>query len=226
MPRQRATAPGLADLRESTVFKLTICIAMDSKGRDCRASAVEGAPFPICLKHLRAAFVFYADYLETNPAPTPEIVADVARMPVRNYPTPCPRESLVYYVAIGSHVKIGFTTAFADRMTSLQPDEILATEPGDSTLERERHSQFSRFRAPKGREYFYPAPELMAHIEMLRAQPPATAPHSEVDPGRPGWLYGEACGACELKALHRKQANGEVRCMSCGAVYPPERPAC
>jgi hypothetical protein len=75
---------------------------------------------------------------------------------------------VVYYVRIGSYIKIGTTTSFKYRMTSLMPDEILATEPGHEELERMRHKQFAHLRIPLGRERFRPDPELMDHIRMIR----------------------------------------------------------
>jgi len=75
---------------------------------------------------------------------------------------------VVYYVRIGSYIKIGTTTSFKYRMTSLMPDEILATEPGHEELERLRHKQFAHLRIPLGRERFRADPELTNHIQMIR----------------------------------------------------------
>lgn len=77
---------------------------------------------------------------------------------------------IVYYIRIGSNIKIGTTTSFKYRMTALMPDEILATEPGHEELERLRHKQFAHLRVPPGRERFRADPELMDHIQMIRGQ--------------------------------------------------------
>lgn len=47
--------------------------------------------------------------------------------------------SVVYYMRIGNRVKIGFTTNLARRLIYINPEELLATEPGDNGLEQRRH---------------------------------------------------------------------------------------
>lgn len=55
---------------------------------------------------------------------------------------------VVYYVAMNGHVKIGTTKSFVERMSALyvQPDDVLAIEPGGQPLESSRHQQFQTFR--------------------------------------------------------------------------------
>lgn len=72
----------------------------------------------------------------------------------------------VYYIRIGDVIKIGTTGDFRGRMASLVPDEVLAVEPGDMTVERERQRQFVHLRV-KG-ERFRPEPDLLAHIQQVR----------------------------------------------------------
>lgn len=79
-------------------------------------------------------------------------------------------QSVVYYIARGDLIKIGFTTNMAQRMASLMPDAILATEPGDRTLEKRRHKQFKHLRAPLGNEYFSVHPDLLTHVETVLAE--------------------------------------------------------
>lgn len=86
---------------------------------------------------------------------------------------------VVYYVRRGHVIKIGTTTNLVDRMNVLMPDEILAVEPGDRALERERHLQFATLRVHGNSEHFYPGPDLAAHIAAVRAE------HGRPDPQLP-----------------------------------------
>lgn len=83
------------------------------------------------------------------------------------------RESggIVYYILRGELIKIGTTTRPIKRFATLMPDAVLATEPGDTELEKIRHGQFEDMRDPNvGNEYFHPEPPLLAHIRTLREE--------------------------------------------------------
>lgn len=82
-------------------------------------------------------------------------------------------DGVVYYIRRGNLIKIGTTRVFANRMSSLRPDEILAVEPGSFSLESQRHQQFEQHRYNRERpgtksEYFHPGDDLKAHILELR----------------------------------------------------------
>lgn len=73
----------------------------------------------------------------------------------------------VYYLKIGAHIKIGFTTNMPNRMHSYPPGtEILAVEYGDLSLERKRHRDFADLRAA-GREWYRPESRLLDHINQV-----------------------------------------------------------
>ena len=77
-------------------------------------------------------------------------------------------EGIVYYLMVGRLVKIGTTRNLTARLFGYPPDaELLATEPGGPTRERERHEQFAHLRAARA-EWFRPDPELLAHCDTLR----------------------------------------------------------
>lgn len=78
---------------------------------------------------------------------------------------------VVYYLRRGDHIKIGYTTDLARRMKVLRPDELLAVEPGNLSLEMGRHHQFasSQVEHPDGHEWFDPTPDLLVHIERMRS---------------------------------------------------------
>lgn len=89
--------------------------------------------------------------------------------------------AVVYYVRIGDHIKIGFTTQLKSRMYSLyvEPLDLLATEPGGRTLEADRHRQFAAERVSPQRELFEPSPRLLAHIVRMADEP--TSRHLEYE---------------------------------------------
>lgn len=78
-------------------------------------------------------------------------------------------QSVVYYVRIGDHVKIGFTVNLHQRLSALRVghDAVLATEPGGRMLESRRHTEFADERVGR-RENFNPSRRLLAHIEDVR----------------------------------------------------------
>lgn len=80
---------------------------------------------------------------------------------------------VVYYVAMNGHVKIGTSRRFVERMRTLyvQPDDVLAIEPGGRPLETSRHQQFQSFRLPNT-ELFRHNGVLDELIETLAARYP------------------------------------------------------
>lgn len=131
-------------------------------------------------------------------------------------------QSVVYYIARGDLIKIGHTTNMVHRMSALQPDAVLATEPGGEQLERRRHQQFRHLRAPLGHEYFTSGDDLMAHIAAIVAEhgPPrmTTWPKVEVE-HEPMWAtVGEAShlSGVTVRTIQRWAADGRIRCLRRG----------
>ena len=82
----------------------------------------------------------------------------------------------VYYLRVGSYIKIGWASDLAKRMRSYPPDSILlAVEPGTRKDEQRRHKMFAVHRT-HGREWYAMVPSLMHHIAMV------TSEHGEPDP--------------------------------------------
>lgn len=135
------------------------CSIACTEGLPCGRESMEGAPFPICLPHLHAA---YRHAVRLDMRPWVEVV-DVG-------PDPEPDDSVVYYVRVGDQIKIGTTRmSLTQRFQMLPPDhQTLVTEPGGRDLERQRHRQFDRLRIARNREWFRAAPELWDHIRDLR----------------------------------------------------------
>lgn len=80
---------------------------------------------------------------------------------------------VVYYVQTRPGVvKIGTTSGLVGRIQGLrvQPEDVLAAEPGDRAVEKQRHAQFEALRIRKRWEDFTLTEELQAHIDAVAAQ--------------------------------------------------------
>ena len=78
------------------------------------------------------------------------------------------RRSVVYYVRLADHVKIGYTTHLRGRLGGLRTDAtaLLAAEPGWREVEAQRHAEFADERQGR-RENFNPSRRLLAHIDQV-----------------------------------------------------------
>lgn len=80
---------------------------------------------------------------------------------------------VVYYVRVRPGVvKIGTTSGLTSRMQGLRlaDEDVLAAEPGDRSLEKQRHAQFEALRIRKRWEDFQLTDELQAHIDAVAAE--------------------------------------------------------
>jgi hypothetical protein len=76
----------------------------------------------------------------------------------------------VYYLRVGSYIKIGWTSDITKRMKGYPPDSVLlASEPGTRKDEHRRHRMFGAHRT-HGREWYAMTPSLMHHIEQVAAE--------------------------------------------------------
>lgn len=76
--------------------------------------------------------------------------------------------AIVYYMKLGSLVKIGFTTNLTARLEHIHPEEVMVTEPGGRERESERHQQFAALHAHG--EWFRLEAPLTDHIEAVRRE--------------------------------------------------------
>lgn len=133
------------------------------KGHEfCDAPALEGAPFPICAKHVRQLLETYIPMIYDPPIEETTTDPDA----------PCDDNSVVYYVNFGGDtVKIGTSRNLKNRLATFIRSEadVLATEPGDYRLETARRRQFAADKLERGtsREMFRLSPALKSHIDML-----------------------------------------------------------
>jgi hypothetical protein len=72
----------------------------------------------------------------------------------------------VYYARLGNRVKIGFSFDVKRRMISIQPEELMATEPGGIQKEAKRHAEFADLRVAG--EWFRYEGRLVDHIAVLK----------------------------------------------------------
>lgn len=141
---------------------------------DCRTLATTKEPLRFCLEHHEQAATLLAH--TAGAAKVRELEEGLAGSPrawTRKYGfgmTPLPKimkhAPLIYFARRDQLIKIGYTTWLPHRMKALAAHP-LATEPGDITRERQLHRQFGHLLADR-REWFRPAPDLIAYINELR----------------------------------------------------------
>jgi hypothetical protein len=154
----------VANLREQVdVPDRTVCTALRRGNRDCDGPIPDGAPVTLCWKHLIKAYMFVRDSLGQQP-----LVSDA------DYGRGKLRTQFVYYVRFGDRIKIGTTSRLADRLANIPHDEVLAVEPGDVELERQRHNEFAEHHI-KG-EWFAAHPHLLAHAYRVFLKHPELVP--------------------------------------------------
>jgi hypothetical protein len=106
---------------------------------------------------------------------TPEIARKVAQRALDRFHRPLPERrvylevkgSVVYYMRIGNRVKIGYSANLKSRLDSINPEELMAIEPGGMGLERDRHDQFRELHTHG--EWFRLEDPLVSHIDQVRA---------------------------------------------------------
>ncbi len=96
---------------------------------------------------------------------------------------PRPRQpSVVYYLRVGGHIKIGYATELARRMQAYPPTaQLLAVEPGTLATEKALHDRFTVHRIA-GREWYQASDELLDHIASVvkqHGQPPDLFAHRQ-----------------------------------------------
>lgn len=136
-------------------------------GFTCAAGVIVTAPFPICTEHAAELYYFMHKSISWDGQ-----LASTAVTPV----VPSRGEPVVYYLALTNYIKIGWSKNLTRRLNMYTVDcRLLATEPGSMILEKRRHSEFGHLRVssrekgnPNRREIFFPAVELIEHVNVLR----------------------------------------------------------
>lgn len=92
-------------------------------------------------------------------------------------PTPLPkgatepeRVEVVYYVQVGGHIKIGWTSRLEQRMRAYPPNTLLlAVHPGSRADEKQLHKRFAVHRS-HGNEWYPLVPVILDHIKRVVAE--------------------------------------------------------
>lgn len=139
------------------------CPITRGNGEVCDEPGMPSLPFIICGKHARKLYQHIHEQFTVQ-------LPEDARRRLTGDSQPLPVEAgVVYWLQIGDLIKVGFTTNFKTRRASYPPDHrVLAIEPqATRSLEAKRKQQF-RHLVAHGQEWLRPAPELIAHINILR----------------------------------------------------------
>ncbi|MEU0752016.1 GIY-YIG nuclease family protein [Streptomyces albogriseolus] len=159
------------------------CVASD-EGRPCNRESVMTRPVALCEVHrievaltvvpalLRDQLVA-AQTTATTPAPRMDLIA-TARAAKLDALLDGVHDSVVYFLANGGRVKIGYTTNLRSRLASLalRSDAVLLVLHGGPELERALHARFSAYRNDST-EWFELSPEIFKYI---------AAPHPAANP--------------------------------------------
>lgn len=149
----------------------TSCTAQLHSGKFCDHPSLPDAPFPICLNHASLLMGYLEARIQAT-VDTPDLLSRLVSyqfdaVQERGQRQRAVRGAVVYYLAVGDLIKIGMTRDLAARLKSYPPDaKLLAVEPGDEQVERNRHVRFAGFLSDR-REWFRPGEALMAHIVSL-----------------------------------------------------------
>lgn len=147
------------------------CVAND-KGRACHRAADVLLPVALCNAHrIEVALAIVPDMLRNGlaaaiadtPAGVPDrddLVATAAATPIEGL-LRGEHDSVVYFIANGGRIKIGYTTNLKSRVSalSLRTDSVLLALSGGPDLERALHARFAEHRSGDT-EWFELSPEI------------------------------------------------------------------
>lgn len=204
----------------------TACAATD-EGRPCRRGTVMTTPVALCEPHrLEVALAVVPDLLRGHlvaatseaaaPAPRMDLVEHAAGIAHDALLTGGTHEPVVYFIANGGRVKIGYTTNLRSRLSSLtlRADNVLLTLVGGPDLERALHARFTGHRQGNS-EWFDLAPEVFRYVagrSTATASAPADAPVMPSPTAAPAKRnLVTAKRAAELAGVHRATLDGWVR---------------
>lgn len=151
------------------------CTVEFDTGRFCNQPSLDDMPFPICRSHALKLFIRMRDIVGEALADPEGMREAVEATRLAHYDdligphlTWVQRRSpQVYYGRLSDLIKIGTTGFMKQRMHAYPPGfVVLATEPGGTEVEAQRHRQFTASRVGRG-EWFRPTADLLAHIEAL-----------------------------------------------------------
>jgi hypothetical protein len=168
--------------------------AATAEGATCRRAVLHAEPVPLCQAHrIEIAMAVVPDLLRGSLITATVEAAMPPRLDLVEHAVAVDHEQLlaldlhdpvVYFVANGGRVKIGFSTNLVSRLTTLtlRADSVLLTLAGGPELERALHARFAALRQGNS-EWFDMAPDLVRYIArrpnpvaMKAGGPPAGKP--------------------------------------------------
>lgn len=154
--------------------KIEVCGIRDVEtARKCLRPTIADAPWAICQRHARLITIRYSQDLFdlAHAAFQPRSITPEQRVMEELEREVRAERSVVYYLDLGSAIKIGTSVSLKARLKSLRlkPDVVMATEPGDVELERERHREFAHLRIDRA-ENFRPEVDLLLHVKRVREE--------------------------------------------------------
>lgn len=186
------------DVPNRMVYEHGMCCWVD-RDRGCTSQAIH-PKVPLCDSHVRAAVDWATEHrvqlakTQMERQQLPKLAADIAQSPeqqdqarrdqfARNvraqrdkiHRVVAQAGEVVYYVRLDAgRIKVGVSYDLRARLQAFRAPAaaLLAAEPGDVAVEKQRHAQFAAHRTdrPGSREEYHPAPELMAWIDTVRAE--------------------------------------------------------
>lgn len=141
------------------------CIA----NSQCTQEIIEGAPIPLCGKHIREVYEFAQDLVtERWDGAVREYVADLQdRFKPPQSVTKRPRPGYVYFVRLGDRIKIGYSENVARRLTVIPHEEVLGVVPGTREDEQGWHQLLADYRTVG--EWFRAEPDVLAAVARVAA---------------------------------------------------------
>jgi hypothetical protein len=152
----------------------TRCTATEQDS-PCRREVIHTTPVALCQAHrIEVALAVVPDLLrgslitattEASSPPRLDLVEHAVAVDHEKLLTLDIHDPVVYFVANGGRVKIGYSTNIASRLTALtlRHDNVLLTLAGGPELERALHARFASLRQGNS-EWFDMAPELVRYI--------------------------------------------------------------
>lgn len=121
----------------------------------CESAQTEHTSLPLCNRHIVKVYRQAQNIIRDA---MPELEPAQYRRSRFEMDTP----GVVYFIRLGSLVKIGFTTALAQRLRDLPFEEVLGVKPGTMRDEKDLHSRFGHLRQTG--EWFRAEPDLLDFI--------------------------------------------------------------
>lgn len=169
---------------------VSTCTNAKTDGTFCGGPVPPDAPVSVCGPHLRAAYAYCVDMIDRASDAQIQTIRDtIPRLDNQRLMDRVRKaRSVVYYALVDGYIKIGTTIHLDERMRALGAN-LIAVEPGDYDLEKDRHRQFAPLLAA-GREYFLPGRDLVSHVAALQDRytdrdPSRTHPRGRVSPQGP-----------------------------------------